>query len=61
MVPTDVHHHLLNVDGDQTVDVSTVRRWVVHFSSGDSGSSSLVQILTSGHVGSCSSLAKMHG
>jgi len=28
--------HLLNVYKDQTVDVSIVRRWVVHFSSGDS-------------------------
>ena len=34
---------LLNVYGDQTVDVSTVRQWVVHFSSGDSGSPLLVQ------------------
>ena len=36
MVPIDVHQHLLNVYGDQTVDVGTVRQWVVHFSSGDS-------------------------
>ena len=34
---------LLNVYGDQTVDVSTVRQWVVRFSSGDSGSPLLVQ------------------
>jgi len=34
--PTDIHWWLLNVDGDQTVDVSTVRWWVVLFSSGDS-------------------------
>jgi len=27
---------LVNIDGDQTVDVGTVRWWVVHFSSGDS-------------------------
>jgi len=35
MAPIDIHQYLLNVDGEQTVDVSTVRRWVVHFSSGD--------------------------
>ena len=34
--PSDIHRHLLNVYGDQTVDVSTVRRWVARFSSGDS-------------------------
>jgi len=33
MVPIDIHWHLLNVYGDQRVDVSTVRRWVVHHSS----------------------------
>jgi hypothetical protein len=33
---TDIHQCLLNVSGDQTVDVSTVRWWVVYFSSGDS-------------------------
>ena len=33
--PTDIHMYLLNVYEDQTVDVSTVRWWVVHFSSGD--------------------------
>jgi len=36
IAPNDIHRRLLNVYGDQTVDVSTVRRWVVHFSSGDS-------------------------
>ena len=36
MAPTDIHRHLLNSYRDQTVDVSTVRWWVVHFSSGDS-------------------------
>ena len=30
--------------GDQTVDMSTVRQWVVLFSSGDSGSPLLVQV-----------------
>jgi len=34
---------LLNISGDQTVDVSTVRQRVVHFSSGGSGSPLLVQ------------------
>ena len=36
MAPTDIHQHLMNVSGDQTVDVSTVKQWVVHFSNGDS-------------------------
>ncbi|XP_040556984.1 serine/threonine-protein kinase VRK1 isoform X1 [Gallus gallus] len=35
IAPIDIHRRLLNVYGDQTVDVSTVRRWVVRFSSGD--------------------------
>jgi len=49
MALTDTHQHLLNVYRDQTLDVSTVRRWVVHFSSGDSNSGSppLVQIFIS--------------
>ena len=29
MVPTDIHWYLLNVCGDPTVDISTVRSWVV--------------------------------
>jgi len=32
---TDIHWHLLNVFEDQTVDMSTVRCWVVHFNSGN--------------------------
>jgi len=32
----DIHRRLLNIYGDQTVDVSTVRWWVARFSSGDS-------------------------
>ena len=36
MALIDIHQHLLNVDGDQAVDVSTVGWWVVHSSSGDS-------------------------
>jgi len=40
---------MLNICGDQTVDVSTVRWWVVHFSSGgsESGAPLLVQVVTS--------------
>jgi len=34
--PINIHQCLPNVYGDQTVDVSTVRQWVVHFSGGDS-------------------------
>ena len=48
---TDTHWHLLNVSGDQPMDVSTVRGegYMVHFSSSDSGNGSppLVQISTS--------------
>jgi hypothetical protein len=36
IVPSDIHRCLLNVYGDQTVDVGRVRPWVVYFSSGDS-------------------------
>jgi len=36
IAPNDIHRRLLNVYGDQTVNVSTVRRWVARFSSGDS-------------------------
>jgi len=36
IAPNDIHPHLLNVYGDQTMDVRTVRRWVARFSSGDS-------------------------
>ena len=36
MAPTDIHQCLLNVCGKQTVDRSTVRRWVVCYSSGNS-------------------------
>ena len=46
MAPIDIHWHLLNIYGDQTVNVGTVRHYLVHFSSvdGDSGSSPLLQI-----------------
>ena len=36
IAPNNIHRRLLNVYRDQTVDVSTVRRWVARFSSGDS-------------------------
>ena len=36
IAPNDTHRRLVNVYGDQTVDVSTMRRWVARFSSGDS-------------------------
>jgi len=38
-----INQHLMNTYKYQTVDV---RQWVVHFSSGDSGSPLLVQIAT---------------
>jgi len=44
-----IHQCLLKIYGDQTVDVSTVSRWVVRFSCGDINSVSppLVQNFTS--------------
>ena len=47
MAHTGIHQHVLNVSGDQPVDVSTGKRLVVHFSSGDSGTPPLVHIFTS--------------
>ena len=46
---TDTRWLLLNVDGDLTVDVSTVRRWMVCFNgyNSDSASPLLVKIFTS--------------
>jgi len=38
VAPSDINQCLLNVDGDQTVNVSTVRQGVVCFSSGNSDS-----------------------
>jgi len=35
IAPIDIYQYLLNVDEDKTVDVSTVRQWVVCFSKGD--------------------------
>jgi len=34
--PIDIHQYLVNIYEDQTVNVITVRKWVVHFSSDDS-------------------------
>ena len=36
ILTTDLHRFLLNIYGNQTVGVSTVRLWVVCFSSDDS-------------------------
>lgn len=41
IVPTDIHECLLNVHGDQPVDVRTVRWWVLHLSSGKSNKKDL--------------------
>ena len=38
MALIDIHCYFLNLDGDQTVDLSEVVSGVLHFSSGDSGS-----------------------
>ena len=38
MAHIDIHQYLLNIGGDQTVDVSTVRKWMVQFRSGNSDS-----------------------
>jgi len=50
MAPIDICQCLLNKDRDQTVNVRTVRWWVVHFSSGNSNSGLplLVQISING-------------
>ena len=36
IAPNDIHRRLLNIYGDQTVEVSTVSRGVAHFNSADS-------------------------
>ena len=45
MVSIDIQCCLLTIYGDQSVDVSTVRQWVVWFCSGNTGSPPLVQTL----------------
>ena len=44
--PIDIQQHLLNVSRDQTVNVSTVRWWVLRFSNGNNGSLLPVQVVT---------------
>ena len=46
MVPNDIYQGLLNIYREQIVYVSRVRQLVLWFSSGDSGLSPLVQIVT---------------
>lgn len=36
LVPVDFYSYMLKVSGDQIVDLSTAKRWVVHFSSDNS-------------------------
>jgi len=62
MISFDIHRYLPNVSGDQTVDVSTVRLCIMHFSSGDSYTESplLVQTFMTAAFSSCSLLVKMH-
>jgi len=50
MAPTDIHQHLLDVYGDQAVDVSTVRQWMVSFRSGNRDSVSFLLMQTSMRV-----------
>ena len=63
---TDIHWQFLNVSGDQAVDVSTVRQWVMGYSGSNSNMNDKPQSsLPCGFVGAwysvCfSSLAKMH-
>jgi len=64
--PTDIHQCLLNVYGDQAVDMRTGTWWVEHFSSGNSDENGKPHtrlpftFLPVRHTGSCSSLVKMH-
>mgnify|MGYP001857354254 CR=1 FL=1 len=46
MASIDIHLHLVNVYGDQTVDVSTVQQEVVDLSSSNSRSLLLAQTVT---------------
>ena len=52
---SSIHENLLNVYGDPTVQMSTVRWWVVHFSSDDNNVKDKLWVW---HAGSCSLLAK---
>ncbi|XP_065596385.1 high mobility group protein HMG-I/HMG-Y isoform X2 [Cyrtonyx montezumae] len=46
--PIDIHRRLLNVYGDQTVDVSTVRRWVPQGRMSDAGAKPSQPLATKG-------------
>ena len=65
IVLTDIYWCLLNLYGDQPVDLSTMRQWVVCFSGGDCGvkdkpcSRRPWRIFQLWHTGPCSLLAKM--
>ena len=48
MAVIDIHWHLLNIYGGETVGVSTMRQWVVCVSSSNSESPLLVQIFMCG-------------
>ena len=57
MVSTDIHLHLPNIYGDQTVDASTMRWWVVTVTVNCLRWCRFLQVQ---RAGSCSSLVKMH-
>ena len=66
MAPIDIHWCSLNVSRDQTVEVSPVRWWVVHFRSGNNNMKDKLHtgwpctFLGARHVGFCSVLVKMY-
>jgi len=62
MAPTDIHRHLLNVFGGQRVNMSTVRQWVMRFSSIMVTLDHLLwcRFLQMQHAGSYLLLVKMH-
>ena len=59
--PVDIYRPLLDVYEGQTVDVSSVRWWMVCFSSGNSNNGYLCwcRLLVVQHAGCCLSLVKM--
>ena len=48
MAPTDIHWCMLKVCGDQNVEMSTLRWWVMHFNSGNSDVKD--KLLPNGHA-----------
>jgi len=50
IVPIDIHWHYVNVYGDQTLDVSSVRWWVVHFISAVATSTWKTNHVPEGHA-----------